>query len=128
MALVAVRTVVDVSVHALVSLVDLVLVGVFMATEARENQIIGRIRVAGIASTGATVRLREICVIEDGSQPVRGAVAGLAGGRETRRGVVRIGGVVVVGLVATDACRVGDAVVAVDVALRAGHGRGMEAR
>lgn len=54
-------------------------------------------------------------------------MAGLACRRKTRRGVIGIGRVVVVRLVAAYTSRVGDAVVAVDVALGAGDGCRVEA-
>jgi len=68
-------------------------------------------------------------VIESRIRPVGGAVAGLASCREAGRCVRRIVGAVVVGLVATDAGRIGagQVVVAIDVTLLARHG-GVEAR
>lgn len=122
MALVAVRTVVHVTVDALMVAVGVGLVRMLMAGETGEDQIILRVRVARIASRGPTMRLREISMVKHRSQPVRGAVAGLAGGREARRSVVRIRRAVVIGLVAAYARRVGKAVVAIDVALRAQRG------
>ena len=80
-----------------------------------------------IASGRPAVILREVRVVEHCSQPVRRAMAGLAGRWEARRGVIGIGRVVVVRLVATHASRVGDAVIAVDVALGAGDGCRVEA-
>ena len=128
MALIAMRTVIDISIDALMIAVGLSFVGVFMATQAREDQIVRGIRVASIAATGPTVRLREVRVVEHCSQPVRRAMAGLAGRREARRSVIRIGRGVVIRLVAAYASRVGDAVVAIDVALGAGDGCRVKAR
>ena len=67
-------------------------------------------------------------VIEGSAAPIRRGVAVLATGRESGRHVRRIRGAVEVGLVATDAGRVGggEVVIAVDVALRALQ-RGMRA-
>ena len=126
MALIAVRAVVDVSVHPLVSLVRLVLIGVLVTSEARENQIVLRIRVARVTGRGPAVRLREIRMVEHRAQPARRAVAGLARGREARRSVIGICRAVVVSLVATDARRIRNVVVVIDVTLRAGYRRSME--
>ena len=128
MALVTMHAVVHVPVHTLMVPIGIGFVGVFMTTQAREDQIVLRIRMARVAGRGPSVRLREVSMVEHRSQPVCRAVARLAGGRESRRSVIRVRRVVVVGLVATDARRVGDAVVAIDMALRAQRGGGMEAR
>ena len=56
-------------------------------------------------------------VVEGRIGPEHGVVAGFAGRREARMRHRR-GCVVVIGLVTTDACRVGDVVVVVDVAIR----------
>jgi len=128
MALVTVRAVIHISVHALVIAVGVRFVRVLMATETREDQVIRRIRVARVAGRGTAMRLREVGVVEHRSQPARRAVAGLTGGRETRRRVSGIRRPVVVGLVATDARRIRNVVVAVDVALRTSHRCSMETR
>ena len=128
MALVTMHAVVHVPVHTLMVPIGIGFVGVFMTTQAREDQIVLRIRMARVAGRGPTVRLREVGVVKHRSQPVRRAVARLARRRETRRRVIRVRRVVVVRLVAAHACRVGDAVVAVDVALCARDRCGVEAR
>jgi len=128
MALVTVRAVVNVPIHALVILVGLVLVRMLMATQAREHQIVLGIRVARVAGRRPAVRLREVRVIEHRAQPTGRAVARLAGGRETRCGVSRIRRVVVIRLVATDARCIRNVVVVIDVALRAGDRRSVETR
>lgn len=69
-------------------------------------------------------RESRIVVIERCARPIRGAVARVAGGRETGGSVRRGIGAVVVGLVARDAggvrCR--EVVIPIHVALRARHG------
>lgn len=67
-----------------------------------------------------------LAVIEGCARPVGGRVASVAGGREPGRCVGRVIGAVVVVLVAIDASRTVQAVVVIDVALRALHG-GVEA-
>ena len=64
-------------------------------------------------------------MIECRSGPVRGGVALVASLRDTRLGVIRVVGVLEVFQVAIDASRVrtGQAVVVIDMALRALHGR-----
>ncbi len=121
MALVTVHAVVYIPVHALVMPVGIGLISMFMATQTRENQIVLRIRVARIARGRPAVCLREPRVVEGCTQPACRRVASLAGVREARRGVVRIRRVVVIRLVAAYASRIRDLVVAIDVALRAGH-------
>ena len=128
MALVTMHAVVHVPVHTLMVAVGVGLVGMLMARQTREDQIVLRVRMARVAGRGPTVRLREVGVVKHRSQPVRRAVARLARRRETRRRVIRVRRVVVVRLVAAHACRVGDAVVAVDVALCARDRCGVEAR
>ena len=127
-ALITMHAVVHVPVHTLMVAVGVGLVGMLVARQTREDQIVLRVRMARVAGRGPTVRLREVSMVEHRSQPVCRAVARLAGGRESRRSVIRVRRVVVVGLVATDARRVGDAVVAIDMALRAQRRGGMEAR
>ena len=96
-----------------------------MAIGALENRIIVRIRMAcRTDSIGVAMGDREwrvLRVIERRVQPVRGAVAVLASGREKLRlrRMPRIRRVVVVGLVAADASRRQRGVVVVDVAIRA---------
>lgn len=69
-------------------------------------------------------RERCVVVIEAGVGPRCGAVTDVACGRKTDLGVVRVVGVVVIGLMATDASGVGagQLVVAIHMALLAGHG------
>ncbi len=132
MALVAVDAVVHVSLDALVISVGL---GLGVAIRALENRVVVRIRVAGGAdSVGVAVIDGERCVlgmIEGCVEPVRGVVARLAGGGEELRlgGVSRIGGVVVVSLVAAYARGRKRGVVVVDVTVRAlPRGNGVRSR
>ena len=62
-------------------------------------------------------------VIEHSIKPGVGVVTGLTRGGEVRGRVIRIGRTVVIRLVARVAIRIGDVVVAVDVAIRAGPWR-----
>jgi hypothetical protein len=64
-------------------------------------------------------------VIEGRARPGRRVMALLAGLREARRHVIRVGGALEIGQVAADARRVrgGQVVVVIDVATRAGNGR-----
>lgn len=132
MALIAVDAVVYVSLDALVITVSL---GLGVAIGALEDRVVVRIRVAGGAhSVGIAVIDRERCVlgmIEGCVEPVRGVVARLAGRGEELRlgGVPRIGGVVVVSLVAANAGGRKRCVVVVDVAVCAlPRGNGMRTR
>ncbi len=96
-----------------------------MATRALKHRVIIRI---GVARRAHAVRIsvvdRELgvlCVIKARIQPVRRTVAGLASRREKLwlRGMSRIGGVVVVRLVAADASCRKRGVIVVDVAVGA---------
>ncbi len=72
-----------------------------MAVGAREDRIIRRVGMAGRAyAVRAAMIHRKIRVIEGRSRPGDRRMARRAGGRETRRGVIRICGPVVVRLVA----------------------------
>jgi len=122
MALVAVHTVVDISVDALVVLVRL---GFRVAIGALENRVVIRI---GMARCAHPIRVamrdrerRVLRVIERRVQPVRGVMTVLASRREELRlrCMPRIRRVVVVGLVAADAYRRQRGVVVVDMAVDA---------
>ena len=122
MALVTVDAVVHIPADSLVICVGLVFQ---MAIGALEHRIVVRVGVArGAHPVGIAVidvELRVLAVIEAGGQPGAGVVAGLASGGEKLglRCVSRIGGSVVVGLVASDAGGRQRGVVVVDVAHRA---------
>ena len=123
MALVTIDTVVDIAANIRVLEIGGIIPAV--ASRALEDGIVVRIDVArGAHVIRVAMRGRELCVlrvIERGAGPGRGAVAGLARGGEELllRRVTRVGGVVVVGLMAADAgCRQ-RRVVVVDVAVRA---------
>lgn len=60
-------------------------------------------------------------VIERRARPRRSRMADRAVGGESCRSVTRIGRALKVGLMTTDACRVGQTVVVIDVAGSAGH-------
>ena len=126
MALVAIHTVVDISLDALVVPVGLAL---RMAIRALEDGVIIRICMArGTYTICVTVvdrKGRVLTVIEGCIQPVRGAMAILASSREELRlrCVPRIGGVVVIGQVAVNAQVAVQVVVIVDVAVGAGPRR-----
>ncbi len=122
MALVTIDTVVDIAANVRVLEISRVIAA--MASGALEDGIVVRIDMARRAHA---IRVAmgdwELCVlrmIESGAGPGRGVVAGLARGREELllRRVPRVGGVVVVGLMASDArCRQ-RRVVVVNVAVR----------
>ena len=122
MALVAVHTVVDISIDALVVLVRL---RFRVAIGALENRVVIRIRMARCAHPiRVAMRDRErrvLRVIERRVQPVRGAMTVLACRRKELRlrCMPRIRRVVVVGLVAADARRRQRGVIAVDMTVRA---------
>ena len=110
MALVTIDTVVDIAADIRVLEIGWVIAA--MASGALEDGIVVRIDMArGAHVIRVAMRGRELCVlrvIERGAGPGRGVVAGLArGGKELLlRRVTRVGGVVVVGLMAADAgCR-----------------------
>ena len=121
MTLVTVRAVVNVSADALMLSVGGWLI-VRVAVRAREHQVIRRVCMAVTALINSVVRDGEVGVVKHRTQPRTGVVASLARGRESGCNVVRIGGAVVVGLVATDAGGRKRQVVVVNVALRTGHG------
>ena len=119
MALVAIRAAIYVATNATVVGVGL---GLGMAIRARKDRIVRGIRMAsGANSTGITMIGWEPCVVERRSGPSCGGVTGLAGGRETGRGVIRIGGGLVVGLVTGEAIGRNRSVVVVHMATGAGH-------
>lgn len=118
-AVVAIRAVVDVPVDAAMVGVGLRLL---MTVRACEDRIVVRIRMArGAHPIGSTVIRREPGVVEGGLHPIRRVVAGRAGCRKPCRNVIRIGGAVVIRLVARIAVRRNRRVVVVDVATRAGN-------
>ena len=119
MARVAVDAVVDVSVDAAVALVCRSL-GV--AVGAGKDGVVGGVGVTGGAdSVGAAVADIEPRVIESCSEPGGGVVASGAGGGESRRDVVGVGGGGVLRLVARVAVGGCSDIDAVDVALRTGN-------
>ena len=80
MAVVTINAVVNVTIDALVVLIGL---RFLVTVGASEHSEIVRVRMAGRAhAIGATVIRREPGVIEGRIQPVRRAVARIAGGRE----------------------------------------------
>lgn len=109
MTLVTVDAVVDIPVNVRVTEVSGIIAA--MAAGALEHRIVIRVRVARGASTvGIAMVHREpgvLRVIESGAGPCGGVVAVLARSREELRLrlVTGIGRVVVIGLMATDACR-----------------------
>jgi len=122
MALVAVHAVIHIALNSLVILVRL---GFRMAIRALKNRVVVRIGVARRAdSVGIAMgdgEWRVLRVIKRRIQPVRGAMTVLARHREELRlgcmpGICRV---VVVGLVAADACSRQTGVVIVDVAVGA---------
>ena len=122
MALIAIDAVVDVTLDALMVSVGLIR---RVAVRALEHGIVVRIRMASGADVVRLAvigrKLRVLRVIESGAGPCSGVVAVLAGRREELRlgGVARVGGVVVIGLVAADTRRRQRRVVVVDVAIGA---------
>ena len=127
MALVAINAVVHVPVYVRVPKVCCVVVA--MASGALEDRIVIRIGVArGANAVGIAMGNGELGVIrvrECRASPGRRGVAGGARSREELRlrGMARIGGVVVVRLMAADAGRRQSSVVAVDVAQRTSRRR-----
>lgn len=131
MTLVAVNAVVDISRHVVV--LEIVPIVVAVTSGALEDRVVIRIRMAG--RTG-TVRIAMPCregrvlrVVESCTRPRCSVVTRLAGGRKELRlsGVTRIGRVVVVRLMATNAGRWQRRVVVVHVAVRT-HSRRHEVR
>ena len=124
MTLVTIHAVVNVPADIGVLEIGGVVAAMLMASSAREHGVVVRVRMAGCAySICVAVIGREISVIECRSRPGGRGVTGVASRWEAGRLMIRIRGVVVIGLVAADArgwqCRV----VVVDVAHHAGHGR-----
>lgn len=121
-ALVAVGAVVDVSVHAPVFGVGLRL---RMTVRTGEDGVVIRVGMATCAyPIGSAVIHRKIGMVERRIGPGRRVVTSRAGRRESRRLMVRIGGAVVVSLMAAIAIGGQRRVVVVHVAVGAGH-RGM---
>ena len=118
MALIAIRTVVDIALHTLMLLVGLPL---GMANRAREDRVVRWVRVAVAAGVGAAVLHGEPGVIEGGVQPRLRVMAGLASRGEAYRFVIWVCGVVVVLLVARIAIRGKVLIVVVHMALVAWH-------
>lgn len=122
MALVTVRAVVDIPTD--IGMLEIRRVIVAMTTGALEHGVVARIRVAGGTNTIRVAVIRgEVRVIERGSGPCGGRMAGVTGRREASRLVIGVGGPIVVGGMATIAGRWQRRVVVVHVALRAGHVR-----
>ena len=123
MALVAVDAVVDISRNVVV--MEVVCVIAAMAAGALENRVVvgvdmtRRTHATRVAMAGW--KLRVLRMVKGRARPCGCVVAILAGrGEELRlRRVARVGGVVVVGLVAADASRRQRRVVVVDVAVTA---------
>ncbi len=123
MTLVTIRAVVNVPTD--IRVLEIGCVVVAMATSTLEHRVVARIRMAGGAnSIRVAVIGREISVIECCSRPASRGVAGVASCRETSRLMVRIGGVVVIGLMAAHARRWQGRVVVIDVAHHTRHGCG----
>lgn len=118
MALIAVRAVIDIATYTLVLLVGLRL---SVTDRAREHSVVRGIRVAVAARLGVAVVHREPCVVEFCVHPCRSVMTRLAGGWEPGGLVVRVGGVVVVLLVARITVCGKVLVVVVHVALAAGN-------
>ena len=98
MALVAIRAVIHI---VAVTLMTRIRLRLQVAAGARENRVVRRIRVAnGANSSGISVVNWKPGVVERRSRPRGCAVAGLAGSGETRRLVIRVSGVLVIGLMA----------------------------
>ena len=127
MALITINAVVHISVH--LGMTEIVGVVASMASRALKNRVVVRVDVARRANIIGTAmaggELRVLRVIEGRVRPARCVMAILARSREKQRlrRVARIGSVVVVGLVASDARRGQRCVVAIDVAIAALPGR-----
>ena len=74
--------------------------GVAIGRRSRED-VIDVAKIAGHRGVRAGQRERRVVVIEGCARPVRGGVAGVAGGGEARRRVIGIGGAVPIRLVAS---------------------------
>lgn len=97
--------------------------GLGMATGASEQRIVGWVGVTGGTHAFRPAMIaREPGVVERCSLPRTGGMAGLAGGREVRSRVVRIGRGLVVGLVTGVAIRRNRRVIVVHMAAGTGHG------
>src|SRR5712691_9805069 len=100
MALVAIRAVIHIAAYTLMFRICLRL---RVAACAREYRVVGRIRVASSANpSGISVVNWKEGVVERRSRPRGCGVAGLAGSGEARRRVIRVGGVLVSGLMARE--------------------------
>jgi len=126
MALVTVNAVVHVPVY--VRVLEVIGVVIPMAARALEDRVITTVNVTGgaLAVCVAVVdrESRVLRVIECRPRPCTGRVAGRAlRGREEQRvlpgGMRRVGGAVVIALVARNACIAGQVVIVVHVAVRA---------
>jgi len=117
-ALIAILTVVDIATHALVLLIGLRLA---VTNRARKDRVVRWVRVAVAAGFGPAVLYGEPSVVKLGVRPHLRVMAGLASGREPRRLVVRVRGVVVVLLVTRITIRGSVLIVVVHVALVARH-------
>ena len=119
MALVAIRAVIHIAAYTLMFRICLRL---RVAARTRENRVVGRIRVASSAnSSGISVVNWKEGVVERRSRPRGCGVAGLAGSWETRRGVIRVGSGLVIGLMARETVGRNRRVVVVHVATGTGH-------
>ncbi len=120
MALITVGAVVNVVPHIPMFRIGL---GLGMATCASEQRIVGWVGVTGGTHAFRPAMIaREPGVVEGCSLPRTGGVTGLAGRREVRSCVVRIGRGLVVGLVTGVAIRRNRGVVVVHVTAGTGHG------
>ena len=131
MALVAIHAVVDIPGY--IGVLKIVRVVSAVTSRALKYGIVIRIRMARGANTIGIAMVdwdsRVLRVIECRTRPSRRVMAGRAGGREKLglRGVARIGGVVVVGLMAADTRRRQSRVVVVDMTIGA-HPRRYQVR
>lgn len=120
MAVIAIHTVVDVSTHALMLVVGPRL---RMAVRALEDAVVVRIGMAGRTNPVCIAMIDvEPSVIESGSQPARGRMAGRTARWESRRYVIRIRRALVVHLVTAIAVGGDSGVVFVHVATCTRHG------
>jgi hypothetical protein len=118
-ALVAIRAVPDIALHARVLGIGL---GLGVATGADEDRVIRRIRMAVAAQLGGVMWNLEPSVIERSSQPSRSGVTGLTRGWESCRLMARVRGRGVILCVARVAIRRGPDELPADVATGARHG------
>ncbi len=132
---VAAGSVVNESLYSTVLLSDRCLIAVLMASDAREDRIVRAVGMAitalgPLAIVGATVNGEIGGIVRSvfGAGPIDKRVAGVAGLSETGCRVTRIGGVVVVSLMAAPAVARSRGVVVADVtqaALVVGEHRGV---